>query len=187
MADILAYETFGDSRKPALMLLHGFMSSNGQWLLNREALAEHYYLVMVELWGHGNSPTPDDVEQYSLNAYLQQFENIRETIGVEVWGVIGQSYGAGLIIKYALNYPARCPAIIVTNSRSAFGQLTSAGGENRRPSFDDPDFSLRKLPYHPIHARRFPDFVKNALVEKADVMSTQAVEHGGRLGTDLNA
>ncbi len=185
----LAYQTHGDPSHPAIMLLHGFMSCNAQWLLNVEALAAGYFLVTVELWGHGDSPTPDDPDLYTVEAYIRQFEQIRRQLGIEQWHVIGQSYGAGLVINYAIAEPDHIGKVVATNSRSAFA-AAAAGKARRRdteaaaPRREPGD--LRKLPYHPIHARRFPARVKQALVEKADAMSPRAIELGGTLGAKLN-
>lgn len=185
----LAYQTLGDGSKPALMLLHGFMSSNAQWLMNTQALSREYFLVMVELWGHGDSPTPNDPSHYSVDAYIDQFETIRRNLSIEHWALIGQSYGAGLVINYAIVHPEQVVKVVVTNSRSAFGQLVSkqgrapstAGAQQRREITD-----LRNLPYHPVNARRFPAHVKQALVQKADAMTPEAIHLGGLLGETLN-
>lgn len=186
----LSYQTLGNPDHPAIMLLHGFMSCNGQWLMNTSALGNAHFLVMVELWGHGDSPTPLDETYYSIDAYIEQFENIRSVLGIEHWSLIGQSYGAGLVLNYAAKCPAVCDAVVVTNSRSAFGQLSGAEQKqdpNRADPLDAPDFDLRKLPYHPIHARRFPQHVQDALVAKADAITVDAVKLGGKVGVGLNA
>lgn len=182
----LAYETFGDPANPPIMALHGFMSCNDQWLRNRDALTQSHFLVTVELWGHGNSPTPNDAQAYTVDTYVAQFENIRTELDIERWALIGQSYGAGLVVNYAMRCPDQCTAVIVTNSRSAFGSLDS---EQQRPQRTppDPDPDLRKLPYHPIHARRFPEEVKQALVKKADAMTPTAIRLGGSLGGQLHS
>ena len=178
----LAFQTHGDPANPAVLMLHGFMSSNAQWWPNLAAMTANRFLVTTELWGHGDSPLPE-AEQFSTQAYTAQFEQIRETLGIERWHTVGQSYGAGVIIRYALACPTRVLSVVATNSRSAFGQLV-AGEEKSRSLPADAD--LRKLPYHPIHARRFPDEVKEALVASADRMSTVAVDRGGLLGRNLN-
>jgi pimeloyl-ACP methyl ester carboxylesterase len=183
MANKLAYQTAGDPSRHAIMLVHGFMSCSGQWLCNVDALSKDHYLVMIELWGHGDSPTPRDEACYSISSYLAQFEHIREVLGIHRWSVIGQSYGAGLVINYALQHPERCDAVVVTNSRSAFGKIVRGApvrkdGQSR--------FDPRSLPFHPIHARRFPQDVKDALVEKADGISAAAIKLGGLVG-DLNS
>ena len=179
----LAFESFGDPDKPALLLVHGFMSSNAQWLANRDVLGNHYHLVMAELWGHGQSPHPEDPDDYSVAAYVREFEKIRQTLKITRWGLIGQSYGAGLVINYALLRPEECAAVVVTNSRSALGRLIAPEG-GRPPGLGDTP--LRKLPFHPIHARRFPEHVKNALVADADRIHPEAIQGGGQLGSELN-
>ena len=185
----LAFETHGDAAKPAVMLLHGFMSCNGQWLMNLEALAGKHFLVMVELWGHGDSPTPNDPDLYTVAAYIEQFENIRRIHDIEQWSVIGQSYGAGLVIHYAMAKPEHVVKVVATNSRSAFGQLAAQQPKRSDASAargNSKDADLRKLPYHPIHARRFPEHVKHTLVERADAMTAEAIKLGGALGARLN-
>jgi pimeloyl-ACP methyl ester carboxylesterase len=185
----LAFQTHGDAANPAVMLLHGFMSCNGQWLMNIDALAEKHFLVTVELWGHGDSPTPNQPDLYTVTAYVEQFERIRRTHNIARWSVIGQSYGAGLVINYALLKPERVDKVVATNSRSAFGHLAARRPNRRHASAagsNPEDADLRKLPYHPIHARRFPEHVKQALVEQADAMSAEAIKLGGALGARLN-
>ena len=115
---MLNYVTHGDRSHPALLLLHGFMSCNGQWLANLDNLTDRYFLVCVELWGHGESPTPLDEACYTQQSYEDQFELIRQALDIEYWAVIGQSYGAGIVLHYAANYPAICKAAVATNSRS---------------------------------------------------------------------
>ena len=58
----LNFEDSGESDKPAVLLVHGFLSSNSQWITNKEALSSRYRLIMAELWGHGDSPVPDQAE-----------------------------------------------------------------------------------------------------------------------------
>ena len=179
----LNYVTHGDPANPAVLLLHGFMSCNGQWLPNLESLSKSFFLITVELWGHGESDCPDEEAYYSLDGYYAQFEQIRKSLNIDNWSLIGQSYGAGIVMHYAKTYQSQCNAVVATNSRSAFGTLIEdrAGKELRALPAD-----LQKLPYHPIHARRFPDHIKAVLVTSADAMTHQAVELGGLLGNTLN-
>ncbi|MCT4331823.1 alpha/beta hydrolase [Paracoccus sp. YLB-12] len=45
--------------KPALLLVHGILSSRGHWALNTD-LPRHYRCIRVDLPAHGNSLAPDD-------------------------------------------------------------------------------------------------------------------------------
>ena len=180
----LNYETHGSPKQPALLMVHGFMSCNGQWLANIERLSKRYYLVCVELWGHGASPTPTEESCYSQQSYAEQFEHIRQALGIESWSVVGQSYGAGIVLRYAASHQSACVAAVATNSRSAFGSMREEHEE--RSALPREGLDVRKLPYHPIHARRFPDHIKSELVSKADGMSADAIRLGGLLGPTLN-
>lgn len=175
----------GEPGRPALMLLHGFMSCADQWMLNIDALSARYHLLLAELWGHGDSPMPDREDSISISGYLEQFERIRHRHGIKRWGLIGQSYGAGLMLNLALTDPERCSGVVVTNSRSAFGDVTRDKAPRGRADSSS-RYEPRALPFHPIHARRFPDEVKAALVAKADAMPEAAVTLGGRVAVGMN-
>ncbi|MEM7097766.1 MAG: alpha/beta hydrolase [Pseudomonadota bacterium] len=183
MAD-LAFTTHGNPKNPAVLLLHGFMSCGAQWHLNIPALNRHYFLISVELWGHGDSPTPAEPACYSIDAYLEQFESIRLRFAIRRWHLIGQSYGAGLVLNYALRHADSCTSVIVTNSRSALGNLP--GPASGRPKYEKAGFHPRDLPFHPIHARRFPEELKSNLVASADAMTVPAIKHGANLGSAMN-
>ena len=183
----LNYDIAGNPDGPALLLVHGFLSSNAQWLPNIEALGQHFKLVLAELWGHGRSPLPP-ADHYAIDAYLGAFEQIRAEQGIAEWGLIGQSYAAGLTLRYAMSQPAHTTGIVVTNSASAFGDISAA--RKARSSYRErpevrPD--NRHMPIHPIYARRLPEDIKAALVEAADNTPAEAIDRGGNLAPDLKA
>ncbi len=186
MTPRLSFETYGDPVHPAIMLLHGFMSCNAQWIPNIDALSRRYYLVMVELLGHGKSARSSDPGDYSITTYTQEFERIRTQLGIDAWHLIGQSYGAGLALHYANTHPETCRGVVVTNSRSAFGRIGPAPRSQRTRS-SSTQFDPRRLPFHPIHARRAPNAVKAAMVRSADAMSETTIELSGSLASDLAA
>ena len=73
----LAFSTHGNPASPPVALLHGFMSCAAQWWPNLDALSERYFLVNIELWGHGESPEPDAIEDYSVDGYVRALDAIR--------------------------------------------------------------------------------------------------------------
>jgi pimeloyl-ACP methyl ester carboxylesterase len=164
----------GSATSPALLLLHGFMSSNLQWEPNRAALRQRFRLVAVDLWGHGASPSPRDPSRYSVDAYLAEFEALRRRLGIDGWFVCGQSFGAGIAIRYALAQPQVVRGLIITNSRSALNDVASearsGGGPERWEALD-----LRTLPYHPCHAKRFPAELQDRMAAAADRIDAYAL------------
>ncbi len=158
---------------PPLLLVHGFLSSRSQWLLNLEALADGCTPVTVELFGHHNSPSPEDPACYKPAYYLQAFEAIRAELGVERWYVLGYSMGAGLTLRYALDYPDRIIGHLFTNSTSgladAAGQakLKASAAESARRIREGGQAAMVRIPVHPKHGWRLPKPVHDALVEDA--------------------
>lgn len=187
MTDRLNYQTVGDPALPSILLVHGFLSSKAQWLLNLKTLSEQNHLVLAELWGHGDSPLPIDEAAFSIDRYMEEFEFIRRELGIERWGVVGQSYAAGLAINYTLSNADRVKGLVVTNSRSAFGDKTAViktktqGSTGRATPIQEKQANNRHMPIHPIYARRLPAEVKEKLVESADKVTEDAINKGGLL------
>ncbi len=109
-------------RGPFALLVHGALGSRSYWAANVAALGEVCRPVVVELWGHGRSPSPTDPAAYAPQAYVEQFEALRTELHAAQWFTVGQSMGAGLSLAYGLAYPQRVLAQVITNSNSAFAR-----------------------------------------------------------------
>lgn len=154
-----------------MVMVHGFLSSNVQWELNVEGLGQDLRLALVELPGHGQSAAPDDASAYSPAAIHGALERIRSDLGVDRWWVCAQSLGAAVALRYVLEHQPHVAGVIVTNTRAAFGTSRSD------PSVDHRNIDLRSLPFHPIHAKRFPEDTKRKMVAMADNMVPHALNH----------
>lgn len=148
---------------------------------NIEALQKVCTPVVVELYGHGRSPAPEEKSAYYPDNYLAQFELIREEIGCENWFLCGYSLGAGLTIKYALEYPERVVAHLFTNSTSGFSTL-----ESRLSLLDNETEILEKyrvgginevdrIAVHPRNAKKIPVKVKQALLKDCELLNPMGV------------
>ena len=168
-------EEAGNPDGPPMLMVHGFLSSNAQWDLNRDELGKYYRLLMVELVGHGSSDAPDDPAGYTIEHLVERIEEIRDASGVDTWWVCGQSLGGAISILYCLTKPEQVRGLIFTNSRAAFGiKRQGVSRENGKPP---PITSTRDLPVHPINAKRLPESIKARMVDAADGMAVHSVEH----------
>jgi pimeloyl-ACP methyl ester carboxylesterase len=161
--------------------VHGILAGRSLWRPNLDALARVARPVVVELWGHGRSPAPEDPALYTPQAYVDAFEWIRRELGAERWLVCGQSLGGALTLRYTLTHPDRVIAQIFTNATSALGDrewvertrigtpalagLLESGGRA----------ALERLPMHTVHARRMPAEARAALLEDAALLDPYAV------------
>jgi pimeloyl-ACP methyl ester carboxylesterase len=175
----------GDTDKPCLLLVHGFMSSRAQWRPNLASLVKVCTPVTVELLGHGRSASPEPAEAYSVASYVQRFEALRESLGVERWFVCGQSFGAGLTIRYALEHPDRTFGQIFTNSISALSPPPKGPGherESRAVTLEQGGRdALKALPFHPRPSKRLPRERWEDLVADAELMSPWAIARAMRI------
>ena len=155
---------------PFLLLVHGMLSSRAQWSPNLAALGRVSRPVVVELLGHGRSPSPEEPRAYTPSGYVEAFEEIRAELGVETWIVCGQSLGAALTLRYALDLPDRIRAQIFTNSNSALAEGGWEGAvrpfmeEQARRLEAEGRGALERLAIHPRRSRSLPREIRDALV-----------------------
>jgi len=158
---------------PFLLLVHGVLSGRAQWQPNLAALSRVARPVVVELWGHGRSPSPVDGGLYHPDAYARAFDEIRAEIGAERWLVCGQSLGGALTLRYTLSHPDRVIAQVFTNSVSALGdEEWKASRRRSAPAMADAIAAggreaIERMPIHPLRATRIPQAAHRALLEDA--------------------
>lgn len=176
------YEVHGDTG-PYLLLVHGMLSGRSQWLENIDALKQICRPVILELWGHGRSASPESSDLYRHSAYIDCFERIRDEIGINDWFVCGQSFGATLTFRYVVAYPERIKGHIFTNSVSAFGGVDSSA-ESQKIIHEQAALIdlhgrsiLEQMSIHPKNARRLPEATRNALLRDADILNPGGIAH----------
>lgn len=175
----LAWKTAGGDHGPYLFMVHGLLASHRQWLPNLAALRAHARPVLIDLWGHGKSPAPLADAPYEADAILEQIERVRIELGAARIVVCGHSFGAGLTLRYAFQYPRNVLGQVFTNSLSAlsppetFG--TPAEREARAAAIEAGGRdTIRSMPFHPRNATRLDPAVRAELIAQAD-----AVDPGG--------
>lgn len=167
------------SEKPPLLLLHGMMSSRNHWRLN-EGLARHFRRIRVELPGHGLSPATDDPADYAPDALVAALDHVRVRLGIDRWYICGQSFGAALTLRYALDRPEHVVAQAFSNASAAFGTEPSPEWrkENAARIADMQQHgreALRRFRFHPAHARRFQPDIREQLTHDADNASLTGI------------
>jgi len=165
---------------PVLLFIHGMLASRHQWTGHLDALQSLVQPVCVELWGHGDSPAPDDPTAYELTAIMDQIDRWRQSKGIAQLIVCGHSFGAGLAIRYALTHADHVRGLIFMNSLSALSERTMFTENPTRQArmqalLTDGVEALQKLPFHPRHARRLDADLRALLVREADRVNLQAV------------
>lgn len=69
-------------RKPALSLVHGFLSSRHHWLLNLSDLRQHYRIILAELPGHGDTSGCTDPCAWHPEAMVEALDAGRKALDI---------------------------------------------------------------------------------------------------------
>ena len=166
---------------PFLLLIHGFLCSRAQWTPNIEALRTVCRPVVVELYGHGRSPSPEDVRAYPPAAYVNALDAIRAELGAASWFVGGGSLGGALALRYALSRPEVVEGAIFTNSMAAFAPTDQARQRAEEGARSAERVRMRgmqeidRIRVHPRHARRLPRKIHEALLQDARQLDATGV------------
>jgi len=100
---------------PAVVLLHGSMASQEQWLpLVRELRAE-YRVITMDLPGYGKTPFPENPATYGLNDESAMLQGIIETTLApdEPYHLIGHSYGGAVAMYHGYSHQNRVSSVTV--------------------------------------------------------------------------
>lgn len=97
-----------------LILLHGFFYDSYLWHHNIDALAKHFKVYALDLWGCGYSSREQLDFGYPL--YAEQLRLFMDAKGIESAALMGQSMGGGTAIKFCLNHPERVTSMVLVDA-----------------------------------------------------------------------
>ena len=92
-----------------LLLLHGFPQTHAMWHRVAQRLSQHFFLVMPDLRGYGDSAKPmGDVDHanYSKRVMAQDMAALMAHLGFATYGVVGHDRGARVAHRLALDHAA---------------------------------------------------------------------------------
>ena len=125
----------GDADAPALLFLHGgpgqgchdFMAIQG------DLLGRSVRLIGIDQRGVDRSTPMPEGAGLTVADLVEDFEAVRQALGIDRWAVAGQSFGGRLALRYAAAYPGRTSAVIFENpvwdlaasARAALGPIAA--------------------------------------------------------------
>jgi len=108
----IAYVAAGSG--PSVLLIHGMAGSSSVWRHVIPGLAEHYTVIAPDLLGHGESDKPR--ADYSLGAYATGLRDLLIALDIARATIVGQSFGGGVAMQFAYQYPERCERVVLVDS-----------------------------------------------------------------------
>ena len=105
------FARFGGAKdKPPLLLLHGFPQTHAMWHRVARELAPHFFLVMPDLRGYGDSGKPEtlpDHAQASKREMARDMVEVMASLGREWFLLCGHDRGARVSHRLAVDHPQR--------------------------------------------------------------------------------
>lgn len=142
------------SNEVPLVMVHGFASGLGLWILNYDNLADKCPLYAFDLLGFGRS-SRDFVfskdSQTCINEYVESFEKWREAQNIEKFVLLGHSFGAYLSFNYSLRYPDRVQHLILADPWGMKGKTKE--DVSKLPAYVTPIAAVMKL-FNPLAVLR---------------------------------
>lgn len=131
------YVSAGDG-EPLILVHGGGPGASGAtgWSNTIPALAAHFRVYALDLIGFGDSDKP--LMEYSLQTFVEHVAGFIDALGLKTVRIMGNSQGAYIAIKYALDNPGRVKsaAMISTgNVATACGIETAAQTVTRTQRF----------------------------------------------------
>jgi pimeloyl-ACP methyl ester carboxylesterase len=99
---------------PVLVLLHGMAGSSATWRHVIPMLAPAFTVVAPDLLGHGASAKPRT--DYSLGSHASYVRDLMVALGHERATFVGQSWGGGVAMQVAYQFPERCERLVLVGS-----------------------------------------------------------------------
>jgi pimeloyl-ACP methyl ester carboxylesterase len=108
----LTVETFGAG--PALVFAHGLTGSRHGSRRQFAPLADRYRIVIYDQRGHCDSTPVTDPALYDLEPMAGDMAAVMDALGIERAIVGGESMGAATTLRFALRWPERVRALLLT-------------------------------------------------------------------------
>lgn len=97
-----------------VILLHGFFFDSYLWAENIDALARHFKVYALDLWGWGFS-TREPLD-YGYPLYAEQVLRFMDSLGIERASLVGQSMGAGTAIRFCVQHRERVNKLLLVDA-----------------------------------------------------------------------
>jgi haloacetate dehalogenase len=100
----------GNAGGPPLLLVHGFPQTHAMWHRVAQQLAPHFFLVMPDLRGYGDSGKPRDEPlhtQASKRVMARDLVDVMAALGHESFFLCGHDRGARASHRLAVDHPER--------------------------------------------------------------------------------
>ena len=156
---------WGNPDNPPLLALHGWLDNANSFALLAPEL-EDYYVVALDLTGHGQSSRRSEDATYHVYDDLPQVREVVKQLGWEQFNLLGHSRGAIISALFAAVFPELVARLVLLDGVSP-------------PALEANEFVSQM--------RRFVNEKERLLHRRTRIYETREQAHGARQEQGLNA
>jgi pimeloyl-ACP methyl ester carboxylesterase len=153
---------------PVLLLLHGIAGSSETWVPAMRLLQKDFTVLAPDFLGHGQSAKP--LGDYSLGNQASAMRDFLRLLGIERTTVVGQSFGGGVAMQFAYQFPEFCERLVLVDAGGLGREVTWI---LRLVALPGAEYAMPVL--FPDFARRWGDAIFRFLAERG-IRNPRAVE-----------
>ncbi len=122
------YREAGDSKKPTLVLLHGFPTSSQMYRKVLDGLKDDYHLIAPDYPGFGMSSVPSPKEfTYTFDHLAEVMDTFLEQKKLTKYALMIHDYGAPIGFRIATAHPERVTGFVIMNGNAYEEGLSEKG------------------------------------------------------------
>jgi pimeloyl-ACP methyl ester carboxylesterase len=111
-ANNLTFHYWQSGQGPDIVLVHGLGGNLAGWHLSVvPELQREYRVLTYDLRGHGRSDAPP--VGYTTGDMVQDLRGILDGLGIQKMTLVGHSWGADIVLHFALLYPERVSELVI--------------------------------------------------------------------------
>jgi len=119
----LYYEVHGAG--PALLLMHGGLSSSEEFRQTIPAFASHFRVVVIDRRGHGRSA--DTADPFSYAGMADETKSVLDLLKIDAVDALGFSDGGVVAYHLAVRYPALVRRVVAVGANHLVSGMTEEG------------------------------------------------------------
>ena len=121
--EFLNHKSYGEG--PPVILIHGISQALTDWYALIPLLVSNgYRAIAVDLFGHGDSPKPDDPDHYTIRTVYGTLEVWMDALRIDPpYYLVGHSLGGYMSLNFAKRYPNKVKAMVLINPLYSLTQL----------------------------------------------------------------
>ncbi len=120
------YARLGGGDAMPILLLHGGPGAAHDYIAPlAERLAEHRPAIVYDQLGCGRSEQPDDPSLWTVDRAVEEVDQVRAALGLDVCHLLGQSWGGWLAIDYMARGPVGIERLVLASTSASIPQFVA--------------------------------------------------------------